>query len=459
MLRSLIWAVIAMVIGTTACGAQQAGLRDGDVVLCFGDSITEQAESSVGYVTQLRRIVAERHPDWKVQILASGFSGGGAGYAGTLLKAAAALTPETRAKADPKVVRLADNIAAKPTVVIFVFGVNDICNSTVSRLVPSDEDKLMKSYWQTIDDVRAIVKPRELWLSPPLSAGERDTTPKNEMILRYGPALRAGAAAHGALVLGTQDEFWKQVAACRELWSGMRFTVDGVHPNGAGHLLLAEVMLHDLGVTAADGQLPSPLSYLPPAQRDAINKGGVALSYDIPETDTDKTTQTRFPWHLYLTNVTDKPLAVSLTLTLPEGLQAAAGAPPAQVQLPAGGHQEFTVQVAGPLSAETTVCTAAAQWQRDGAPYQAEIKAELHAPWLVLVPLRGNPFLVQTQPTWGTAPNPAEFKPEPPAVDLAQTVPDPVTGQATHWRKYVNHSPWVNTASQEGIDFYNRLPA
>jgi hypothetical protein len=294
-----------------------------------------------------------------------------------------------------------------------------------------------------------------MWLSPPLSAGERDTTPKNEMILRYGPALRALAPAHGSLVLGTQDEFWRQVFACRRLWSDMRFTADGVHPDAAGHRLLAEVMLHDLGVPEPDGKYPASLSYLPPDQSQRLTPGGVAFSYDIPTTDTDKTNQTRFPWRLNLTNLTDLPVQVSLALTLPEGLKVVAGAPPAQVQLAAGAHQDYEVQVAGPLTAETTVCQAQATWQRDGAPYQAQVQAQLRAPWLVLVPLRGDPFTVTTQPKWSVSPSPAEFKPEPPVLDLAAALPDPVTGQATRWRKYVNHSPWVNTASQDGIDFYN----
>jgi lysophospholipase L1-like esterase len=454
--RFLVVALLASLLLSRACRAEEAGLRDGDVVLCLGDSITYYGGMDWGYVTAMKRRIAERRPDWKVPVYYMGSSGAGAGVASTMLKDYQAL--KAGKLKDPPgdlLKRLAEGIDAKPTVVIFMFGVNDASMGNTSRFRPEDWERTMKDYFQAIDDIRAVIKPREIWLSPPLCAGERRTTPKNEWILRYGPELRRLAPEHGARVLPTDEEFWKQEEEARRLWPAVRLAPDGIHPSAPVHAMLAEVILKELGVPGPDGKLPPTLSYLPKEEQDRLTKGGVALSYDIPQTDTLLQNRTTFPWKLYLTNLTDDPIEVTLGTTLSAGVTVAAGEVPATVPLEARVQREVDLVLDGPLTAELTTLTATAKWQRDGAAYEYEVQATLQAPWLVLVPLRGEPYLVETQPKWTVHPNPAVFQPEPPAIDLTQELEDPSTGQPVNWQKYVNHSPSMHVAQPDGIDFYD----
>jgi lysophospholipase L1-like esterase len=125
-MRKILLAVTLALLLPTAGPAEDWGLRNGDVVLCFGDSITYYGAQPWGYVSAMRRLVAQRRPDWKVQFFSMGSSGAGASVASAMLKDYQALKAGTLGKPPGDLLQqLTAGIDAQPTVVIFMFGVND----------------------------------------------------------------------------------------------------------------------------------------------------------------------------------------------------------------------------------------------------------------------------------------------------------------------------------------------
>src|SRR5271157_1315750 len=105
-------AVVALTWGGTLSAQEAAkskdafALRDGDIVVFYGDSITEQRL----YTADIENFVLTRHPGWKVAFINSGVGGDkvSGGWAG------------------PVDMRLArDAFAHKPTVVTIMLGMND----------------------------------------------------------------------------------------------------------------------------------------------------------------------------------------------------------------------------------------------------------------------------------------------------------------------------------------------
>jgi len=190
--------------------ADKPGLRNGDVVMCFGDSITYNGGRGSGYVEQMKGLVKAWKPEWNVKFDACGFSGAGAGFASYLLDKYV-IEKSGPEQQDEHVQNLLAAIAEKPTIVIYLFGINDVCANDIARSRPADMTRVMGEYFKGVDKIRELIKPREIWLSPPLCTGERKTTPKNLVTLEYGPLLAKLASEHGARVLPTQEDFWNVV--------------------------------------------------------------------------------------------------------------------------------------------------------------------------------------------------------------------------------------------------------
>ncbi|MFZ2658678.1 MAG: GDSL-type esterase/lipase family protein [Victivallales bacterium] len=464
-LKNVLMMVAAGLFAASACtnaiaeGDQQPGLRDGDVVMCLGDSITASGDQKWGYVEQMRKFVKEWKPEWNVRFYTCGFSGATAGFANQLLEK---YYPDVKSgkieKPDESISNLVKAIDAKPTIVIYMFGVNDVCANNIAKSRPADMTRIMDEYFKGVDRIRTMIQPREIWLSPPLCAGERKTSHKNTIVLEYGPLLAKLAPGHGARVLSTQDDFWNAVEAIRRLYPNVRLSADGIHPNSEGNRLIARAVLKGLGLSGPDKAMPAPISYLPEAERKRIADEGIAWSYDITSVDAAKTNDTTVSWRLYLTNLGTEEAKVSLKTTLPDGFQITDGSVPAELSIKAGESKEIPLTVRGPLTAEKTELLATANWSHNGKSCERIVKGELQAPWLVLVPVFGksNPYVVdQSVPGWKISINPEDHTPGLEPIDLNAEYPDKRTGQIAKWRKYVNHSPYVNVGSQDGIDFYN----
>src|SRR5689334_18245616 len=81
-------------------------LKKGDRIVFLGDSITQGGVGPKGYVTVIKNVLMEKHPDLGIEIIGAGISGN--------------KVPNLQARVDK------DVIAKKPTIVFIYIGINDV---------------------------------------------------------------------------------------------------------------------------------------------------------------------------------------------------------------------------------------------------------------------------------------------------------------------------------------------
>src|SRR5437667_5496540 len=203
-------------------------LKDGDRVVFYGDSITDQRL----YTTFTESFVLTRFPRWKVNFVHSGWGGdrvtGGSG--------------------GPVDVRLQrDVIAYKPTVLTIMLGMNDgsyrAFNPDIFERFSSGFESIVRTVKQALPDLRiTAIQPSpydDVTRSPTFAGGY------NAVLVRYGKFLGELAARES---LALADLNAPVVAALKKAKSidpelAPKLLPDRVHPGPGGHLLMAEALL------------------------------------------------------------------------------------------------------------------------------------------------------------------------------------------------------------------------
>ncbi len=273
-------------------------LHDGDRVVFYGDSITEQQM----YGRDIETFVATRYPKMHVSFLNSGWSGdrvtGGGG--------------------GPIDVRLnRDVLPYRPTVVTILLGMND---GNYASFDPATFQTYTQGMTHIVDvltrklpGVRLTLltptffdygaRPRQL---PPAGQGYNYGTPApdyNQTLLKYGAFLKQFGAQRHILVVDLNAPMQVATEAGRSKdptfsLFGAGLTGDGVHPDEVGHLIMAASVLtawNAQGLVAEISSAPSlPLPFtapLPwPVPDDALQ--AFALS---PQADALNTFIVHFP--------------------------------------------------------------------------------------------------------------------------------------------------------------------
>ncbi len=217
-----------LLLATAAWAQGDFYLKDGDRVVFYGDSITDQRL----YTTFTESFVLTRFPRMRVTFVHSGWGGdrvsGGAG--------------------GPIDVRLPrDVFAYKPTVLTIMLGMNDgsyrAFNPEIFERFSSGFESIVHSLKQALPDVRITAiqpSPYDDVTRPPTFAGGY-----NAVLLRYGKFL-AELAVRENLTLA--DLNTPVVAALKKAKSldpelALKLLPDRVHPGPGGHLLMAEALL------------------------------------------------------------------------------------------------------------------------------------------------------------------------------------------------------------------------
>ena len=226
MLTRLI-AVLALAASLLSAQGQFA-LQNGDRVVFFGDSITDQRL----YTTFVETYVRTRFPKLDVAFTHSGWGGDkvGGGGGGVV---------ETRVSRDVS--------AYKPTVVTIMLGMND------GRYRPFDES-IFTTYSEGYAKLIGLLKSQNpgaritaIRPSPydDVTRAPMDGGGYNSVLVKYGDFIQELAAQQGLSVADLNEPVLKmlQKANATNAAAAQRIIPDRVHPGAAGHLIMAGALL------------------------------------------------------------------------------------------------------------------------------------------------------------------------------------------------------------------------
>ena len=232
--RGIVGVVALVSVAFLACATAKAAgdegfaLKDGDRVVFYGDSITEQRL----YTTYVETFVVTRYPNLDVEFFAKGVGGDATwgGWMGTI---------EERVNRDVK--------PCNPTVITIMLGMND------GGYVPFDE-KILSAYQEWYGRLLALMgtaapnaritligtSPYDDWAHP-----ETKFRGYNDSLLRFVGYVRSLAAEKQLGFVDfnqpVADFIGKAVAA--DAASAQSIIPDAIHPAPGGHLVMAAALL------------------------------------------------------------------------------------------------------------------------------------------------------------------------------------------------------------------------
>ena len=192
-------------------------LREGDRLVCAGDSITA---AQGGYVDILRNLITAAYPDRKIEVINAGISGN--------------KVTDLLARTDK------DIIDQKPDWVTISIGINDVWHG--EKGVPLDE------YIKKLDElVTKLVNAKiNVVMLTTTVIGEDPSTDNNKKLVAYNVAIKEVARTHGLMVVPMNVAFTTAIAQGHKADPGFKLTNDGVHPNAVGHSVMALTILRAL---------------------------------------------------------------------------------------------------------------------------------------------------------------------------------------------------------------------
>jgi lysophospholipase L1-like esterase len=238
---AVILAVMALVGAETARAQNHKSdfaLKDGDRVVFFGDSITEQRL----YTTYVEHYVITHYPDRRVTFINTGW--GGDRVTRNDCKPCAGVGGLPRIKRDV--------IDHRPTVVTLLFGMND------GQYVDFDP-AILKVYEDgltaIIRELKTKTQARIFVMTPTVYDGTRNTpwsktTRYNEVLDRYSEAAKQIAAREGLPVIDLHAVTVEALRQAKAEDAAYTFLPDGVHPEADGQLVMAAEMLRAWGAPA-----------------------------------------------------------------------------------------------------------------------------------------------------------------------------------------------------------------
>ncbi|MHB1558092.1 MAG: SGNH/GDSL hydrolase family protein [Isosphaeraceae bacterium] len=203
-------------------------LHDGDRVVFYGDSITDQRL----YTTFAETYVVTRFPTMKVSFVHSGWggdrvTGGGGGPIDLRLKR--------------------DVFAYKPTVVTVMLGMNDASYQPFKQPI---FDTYSEGYRHLVLSLKSNLPGVRLTLIVPSPFDDVTRPPAfeggyNQVLIRYGEFVRSLAQKEGATVADLNTPVVAALKKANELDRSLapHLISDRVHPGPGGQLLMAEALL------------------------------------------------------------------------------------------------------------------------------------------------------------------------------------------------------------------------
>ncbi len=225
---ALLASLAASLAPTLAPGEDSFALKNGDRVVFYGDSITEQ----LLYTTFAETYVVTRFPQYDLSFIHSGWSGdrvtGGGG--GSI---------------DRRLAR--DVVAYRPTVVTIMLGMNDGSYQPFKQEI---FDRFASGYRHIVEELKLDLPGVRLTLIKPSPYDDITREPKfengyNTVLLRFADFVADLAKTNGATVADLNNPV---VEATRKAYDidqekATKFNPDRIHPGNAGQLLMAQALL------------------------------------------------------------------------------------------------------------------------------------------------------------------------------------------------------------------------
>jgi lysophospholipase L1-like esterase len=199
-------------------------------IVFVGDSITdagrrEASPYGAGYVSQVRSLLLARYPELGLRIVNRGVSG------------------DTTRHLAERWER--DVIAEQPDWLVLLIGINDVWRSFglyphESVPLPEYEAILHHLLGRTLDQ-----SPARLILMEPYMIEQDRAVPMRRQMDWYGEVVRRLAGQYDAVLVRTQAAFDRAMhSTTPKDWSD-----DQIHPNSAGHAIIALELLRAVGFT------------------------------------------------------------------------------------------------------------------------------------------------------------------------------------------------------------------
>ncbi|GAB4126386.1 MAG: hypothetical protein Kow001_22180 [Acidobacteriota bacterium] len=233
--KQTIW--VALFLGWVSANlyGSEFYLRDGDAVVFYGDSITENG----GYARLVEEYTVTRFPQWKVRFYY-------AGVGGDRVTGGALGSLEERLSRDV--------IARRPTVVTVMLGMND------AGYRPFDEtlfQQYRQGYTTLVRRLKAELPGVRITVIQPSPFDDVSRSPQFEggydgVLRRYGEFVQELAREEGLLAVDFGEPLNQGVRRLMA-WSGLlaqQLIPDRIHPGRAGHLLLGAALLRAWGAPA-----------------------------------------------------------------------------------------------------------------------------------------------------------------------------------------------------------------
>jgi lysophospholipase L1-like esterase len=225
------WILAGVLVLGFSMGVRAEGpfaIRDGDRVVFYGDSITDQRL----YTTFVETYIVTRFPSWKVAFVHSGWggdrvTGGGGG------------------PIDRRLTR--DVIAYQPTVVSVMLGMNDAGYQAFKQPI---FDTYTQGYRHLLQSLKSHLPGARITLIVPSPFDDVTRKPNfeggyNQVLIRYGEFVKALAEKEGAALADLNTPVIAALKKASEIdpTHARDLIRDRVHPGPGGQLLMAEALL------------------------------------------------------------------------------------------------------------------------------------------------------------------------------------------------------------------------
>lgn len=226
--RVVVRLVAALALAAAAMAQGQFQLKDGDRVVFYGDSITDQRL----YTTFVETYVVTRFPHLGVGFVHSGWggdrvTGGGGGPIDLRLKR--------------------DVIAYKPTVMTIMLGMNDggyrVWDDTLFKTFSTGYEHIIDAVKKAFPGIRiTVIQPSpfdDVTRAPNFEGGY------NAVLIRYGQFVKELGERDGLTVadMNTPVVAMLENAKAANPELAKKIIPDRVHPESSGHLIMAESLL------------------------------------------------------------------------------------------------------------------------------------------------------------------------------------------------------------------------